>query len=253
MKIEKLNERQIRCTLTRQDLETRSIKLSELAYGSEKTKFLFRDMMQQASEDFGFEVDDMPLMIEAIPVSQDSIVLIISKVDSPDELDSRFSNFTQSLDLNDESSDYSEEPGKENTPNEDDEPSDLIDLVERLRAEREKQAHAHSAATESASRQNGPEKIKLYSFSDLDPAISLAHRLEEFYRGENNLFRDPATAKYYLSLRQGSHSTEEFTRVCHMAAQFLHNEPVSVGTEEYLREHMNVVIPENAIQILSTI
>ena len=46
MKIEKINENQIRCTLTREDLANREIKLSELAYGSEKAKSLFRDMMQ---------------------------------------------------------------------------------------------------------------------------------------------------------------------------------------------------------------
>ena len=36
MKIEKINDNQIRCTLTRQDLADREIKLSELAYGTEK-------------------------------------------------------------------------------------------------------------------------------------------------------------------------------------------------------------------------
>ena len=49
MKIEKINENQIRCTLTRADLEERQIRLSELAYGSDKAKTLFRDMMQQAN------------------------------------------------------------------------------------------------------------------------------------------------------------------------------------------------------------
>lgn len=95
MKIEKLNDHQIRCTLTSEDLATRNIKLSELAYGSEKAKALFRDMMQQAAMDFGFEAEDIPIMIEAIPLSSEKIVLIISKVESPDELDTRFSNFTQ--------------------------------------------------------------------------------------------------------------------------------------------------------------
>ena len=98
MKIEKQNENQIRCTLTHADLAARHLKLSELAYGTEKAKSLFRDMMQQASFDFGFEAEDLPLMIEAIPSSGDSIVLIITKVEDPEELDTRFSKFTQSMD-----------------------------------------------------------------------------------------------------------------------------------------------------------
>ena len=58
MKIEKINDNQIRCTLTHADLAARNLKISELAYGTEKAKSLFRDMMQQASFDFGPSSDD---------------------------------------------------------------------------------------------------------------------------------------------------------------------------------------------------
>ena len=44
MKIEKVNDHQIRCTLTKADLADRELKISELAYGTEKAKSLFRDM-----------------------------------------------------------------------------------------------------------------------------------------------------------------------------------------------------------------
>lgn len=94
MKIEKINDNQIRCTLGKKDLADRNLKVSELAYGSEKARELFRDMMQQASYEFGFEAEDIPLMIEAIPVSADCIVLIVTKVDEPEELDTRFSRFS---------------------------------------------------------------------------------------------------------------------------------------------------------------
>ena len=98
VKIEKINDTQIRCTLTSEDLADRQLKLSELAYGSEKAKDLFRDMMLQAQDQFGFEADNVPLMIEAIPITPDSIVLIITKVEDPEELDTRFSKFAAGID-----------------------------------------------------------------------------------------------------------------------------------------------------------
>ena len=79
MKIERINENQIRCTLGKEDLANRQIKLSELAYGSDKAKKLFQDMMIQASNEVGFEANDIPLVIEAIPVSSECIVLIVTK------------------------------------------------------------------------------------------------------------------------------------------------------------------------------
>ena len=111
MKIEKINDNQIRCTLTHADLVERQLHLSELAYGSEKAKSLFHDMMQQAAYEFGFETDDLPLMIEAMPAGGDTIVLIITKVDNPEELDRRFSRFSSSA-TGDTHTSSNESPGK---------------------------------------------------------------------------------------------------------------------------------------------
>ena len=95
MRIERINENSIRCTLTSFDLSVRNLNLRELAYGSEKARKLFDEMMTKAGAEVGFHADNTPIMIEAIPMSSDSIQLIISKVSDPEELDTRFSRFTQ--------------------------------------------------------------------------------------------------------------------------------------------------------------
>ena len=94
MKIERINENQIRCTLTSFDLSARNINLVELAYGTEKARKLFREMIQKASNEVGFEAEDIPLMVEAIPLSSESIMLVITKIEDPEELDTRFSKFS---------------------------------------------------------------------------------------------------------------------------------------------------------------
>ena len=135
MKIEKVSENQIRCTLTREDLAERQIKLSELAYGTEKAKLLFRDMMQQAAYEFGFEADDIPLMIEAIPLSADTIILVITKVEYPEELDTRFSKFSEP----DEEDLYADAaPGSAAAPAEG--ADDILGLFKKIQEERRKAA-----------------------------------------------------------------------------------------------------------------
>ena len=79
MKIERINENQIRCTLTSFDLSVRNLNLGELAYGSEKARSLFREMIQKASNEVGFEAEDIPLMVEAIPLSNESVMLVITR------------------------------------------------------------------------------------------------------------------------------------------------------------------------------
>ena len=55
-------------------------------------------MMLEANQQFGFNVDNAPLMVEAVPVAPDSIVLIITRVEDPQELDTRFAKFAPSGD-----------------------------------------------------------------------------------------------------------------------------------------------------------
>ena len=101
MKIERINENQIRCTLSNFDLSVRNMNLGELAYGSEKARSLFREMVQRAANEVGFEAEDIPLMVEAIPMANESVMLIITKMEDPEELDTRFSKFSPEEDEND--------------------------------------------------------------------------------------------------------------------------------------------------------
>ena len=41
-------------------------------------------MIQRASIEVGFEAEDIPLMVEAIPLANDSVMLIISKIEDPE-------------------------------------------------------------------------------------------------------------------------------------------------------------------------
>ena len=94
MKIEKINDRQIRCVLTKEDLESRKIRLSELVCGGEKARGLLRDMVIRAARELNFSFNNNPLMIEAVPTGKDQLVLIITRVDDPGELKSRFHQLT---------------------------------------------------------------------------------------------------------------------------------------------------------------
>lgn len=86
MKIEKLNDKQIKIFLTQDDLEERDIKLSEFAYGSEKAQSLFKDMMEKANKECGFYSDTNRFIIEAIPDSLESIILIITKISEDEDI-----------------------------------------------------------------------------------------------------------------------------------------------------------------------
>ncbi len=95
MRMKKINEHQIRCVLTNEDLAMRKITVKELRYGSLETKALFQEMVQDATRDYGFNEEELPVMIEAIPMSSDELLVILSAVEETDELDPHFANYAK--------------------------------------------------------------------------------------------------------------------------------------------------------------
>ena len=284
MKLEKLSDTQIRCTLSKEDLSQRQLHLSELAYGSEKAKELFRDMMQQASIELGFEADNIPLMIEAIPISNDCRVLVVTKVEDPDELDTRFSRFSKinvddsfdedfsdiddtdfeemdflddedDIDMDDEplpfspSSDFDNADSDASTSSKErsaiDDALDLIAPFTQAIAQAKKEAMRKKKENRSS-----VQDCQYYSFQNFSQAAQLGAFLAPFFEGESSLYKDSFSNNYYMILRKTQSENDTFHRACNIAADFGVRISASYATPAYFREHFETILEENAVEML---
>ncbi len=230
MKLERISENQIRCTLNRSDLLSRQIKLSELAYGSGKTRELFRDMMTQAYTELGFEADDIPLMIEAIPVSSECIVLIITKVDNPDDLDDKFAKFL---------------------PEEDDNDDDNDNLFSGLDFSDIEDVSDDSPAIKSKESENGGILSRVYSFDSLTKVIHVSKLLPEKCNLENSLYKSPDNGKYYLVIFSTEENRGAYYKLANILSEFGESEPALYASGNYFMEHYNHILIHEALQQLS--
>lgn len=256
MKIEKVNEHQIRCTLTREDLANRELKISELAYGTEKAKSLFRDMMQQAAFECGFEAEDIPLMIEAIPLNSECIVLIITKVEDPEELDTRFSKFAPSVHDEELYEDEHEELMEAFADGAD----EVLNLLRRMNNAEQPDSSDSDPAPEK--QKNVKEHVtkdipvsraadQLFSFSSMHEATRLAHIISAFYQGANSLYKDELSGNYLLLISSEGLSASAFNRVCNVISEYGKAEKSVLATRSYMEEHFEPLIKDNALEILS--
>ncbi len=252
MKIEKISDNQIRCTLDRSDLLSREIKISELAYGTEKAKTLFHDMIEQASHEFGFEAEEAPLMIEAIPVSSDCIVLIITKVDDPEELDTRFSKFATAID---------DEPDEEDEDNEFliDEVLSLFDMDPPKQEKRSGDSDNFIPITEtvpnitknkSSDSEVTVELTRIFSFESWDLASEAALQIGDNFKGKSTLYKNSERGLYYLTLLAAPTSDTGFFMACNVCSEYGTKENYNNGSMGYLNEHCDIIIAHNAINIL---
>lgn len=219
MKIEKVNSNQIKCFLNKGDLVSRQIKVSELAYGTEKAQELFRDMMDQASNEFGFDVDNTPLMIEAVPLSADSIMLIITKVENPEELEDRFSGLP--------------------TP-------DTRKFKKKEIVEKDKKG-VNIEIDEGGA--NIPAFL-IYQFNALDDAIKIASKLLDFSIDSSSLYRDESENKYYLSLLTSVIDRTSLKVIRGILSEFATPIQAKRSILSYYDEHFNLIIKDKALEVL---
>ena len=254
MKIERINDNQIRCILTKSDLAQRAIKISELAYGSEKAKSLFRDMMRQAQKELGFNAEDIPLMIEAIPYSE-HVVLIITKVEDPEELDTKFSKFAPGLREEDSSLDnmIQDLTGS----------AEVLDLFRKIQdtvaAHAFPGGEAPAGTDKTTSSQEdicdeeaeNPNLTRMFTFSTLAHVNKLARLVGSNYHGTNSLYKDDAYGTYILVVTRGSHTREEYNRFCNMVSEYGSMQKALPAAEHFLEEHFAPIIKDNALATLA--
>ena len=236
MKIEKVNENQIRCTLTREDLASRELKISELAYGTEKAKSLFRDMMQQANFEFGFEAEDIPLMIEAIPLNSECIVLIITKVEDPEELDTRFSRFAPSVTDDDADGEYEDEVEQAS--------DDIVDLFRKIQGSSKHEDASYPVEPPTSAANN---ISCIFSMDTLQQVMTAADMTGTRYNGLSTLYKDSSAGKYYLILTRDQEDAANFERICFCLSEFGTRHRTANRT--YIEEHCELLVCANALQL----
>lgn len=226
MKIEKIDENQIRCILTSDDLESRHLSIQDLAYGSDKARSLFMEMVQAAATETDFKLDGIPLMIEAVPISNNGLMLIITRVEDPEELDMRFSRFTQSVPV----MEYNDDGVSKPTVN------SLLNTLKR---------YVESQTMELA------DNIRCFRFNTLSDLIDGCQAVNHLFKGDSTLYKaDDDT--YYLFLFRDS-DAESFDTLTTVLMEYGDRIMTGIGTPSYFEEHYDMMMDHNVVESLAKV
>jgi len=226
LRIERVSTNQIRCTLSSVDLENRNLNVVELSYGSENAKALFQEMLNKASYEVGFDADDSALMIEAGPLSNESIIIYVTKVDDPEELDTRFAKFSPSI-------------------------FDSLFAAFDLKFNNLLEG-ALDLDTEDREDDSKKEPyLRAYSFNTLDEFIEAAKAVQ-IYSGENTLYKDEINKRFILVLKKNDNN-KDFASAANILSEYGNKLSATSFSEDYYKEHFKVLVKENAINQMAKI
>ena len=206
MRMERINEHQVRCVITLQDLEEHKLSTGDLKYGTKEIRALFNEVIGRAVEHYKFNEDHLPVMVEAIPIKDGELLVILSAVENIEELDPHFAHFQD--DVADAEAEEAEELGFQ------------------------------------APEEGEKEEVALFAFDGIGEVMKFCHRIStmnlhsELYRGEK-------PHGFYLALFCPDYmQPEEFLLFKNSLREF--SEPLERGEALYawLREHGAPMIVE---------
>ncbi len=249
MKFEFVDENKIKIEITKEDLEERELKIVELAYGSDKARDFFQEVMELAYEELGFDVNNIPILVEAVPVSLEEINIFVTKVTNPDDLEQKLSHLPvekmkkQNIDL-DILREKLEE-AKENIFN-DLSKRKAINLDPTAKEEKEPKK------TEEIKEEKPVKKssfLTIFSFDSIDTTAFATKRIPSDITFKSQLILN--NERFYLTLEAKKVDSEEFSKIEDRLFEYGEKHISTVESKQLLVEHGEIIIKKDAINVLS--
>ena len=208
MKIEKVNDNQIRCILTPGDLIKRHLSIKSIAQGDQAAQALVREMMEQSSEEFGFEPNEFPLLVELSPAEGGGIALTVTKVNSMDEIPIS---------------------------------AQADHLMRALQA-------IVNMAKENDRKERIPAPVAAFSFDARRVLVLPPELKEDPRGVHTALYWQPKYNVYYLCVTSSLKYQAVFSHVCHLLSEYGRSVPVTEGSPSYFAEHYMTLFAKNALK-----
>ena len=197
---------------------------------------LDNELVDQALNEFGFENEEGALVIEAIPTSKGNLVIFITKNQSAEDLDTRFSRF---------SPDLLEETEGEN---------EFIPLTDMLKISgiTEKKEQTSEPVTSGKTSQK-ERSAKIFVFNTLDAVTELSVHIKDSFSGKSSLYKSTHNQLYFLILEKNPSDRDNFGKICNIASEFSTQGRSNYATISVINEHCEKIIGSDAVTILAAI
>lgn len=220
MKIERVDEKTVKCFLSNEELEEYEIDYKDFVMRSEKAKEVVQEIIEQAAEEVGYTPPRFAFDLQIMMIADQGLVLTFSDRDS-DVADG----------------------------------SQLIECLKEMKRilQKTREATEQIAPGEKPEEQetvSRPEDA-VFVFSSLRNVMEYAAALPGNLRAESTLYE--WNGFYYLHMRKGHASYDRYSRACIQALEFAALYAADEVRILELKEHGSCLIAEKAVKKLRAV
>lgn len=235
MKIERVDEKTVKCFLSNEELEEYDIDYKDFILRSDKAREVVQVIIEQAEEEVGYKPPRFAFDLQIMLLPDQGLILTFSEKD-PDFKDGEqiiecLKEMRQVLEKTREKMGLTNvESGSDNTA-----------------------AEQTSQQTEKKSGRPVKKVVQrpdfaVFSFSKLTNVMSYASALPTTLRMESRLYE--LDGNYYLFLWKGNTSYERYSRACVQAMEFGTLYTADEGKTMHIKEHGTCIIEEKVLKKL---
>ena len=232
MKIERIDDKTVKCFISNEELEEFEITYKDFITRSEKAKEVVEEIIEQAIEEVGYKPPQFAMDMQIMMMPDKGMVLTLSEK-TPEDLQKNPALMEYLKEMRKTLEEHFGKPGAEGLPQ----------LPTGLPGEKGVDAQQTGEGAQPGTAQL-PD-FAIFKMATLRDLSEYARILPKNLRVESCLYADKG--EYYLFLQRGHASYKRYSRACIQALEY----GVLFGATEdkivYLDEHAECLIPEKAI------
>lgn len=229
MKIERIDERTVKCFLTNEELDEYDITYKDFVVRSDKARVVVEEIIEQAEEEVGYQAPAFAFDLQVMLLPDKGMVLTFSEKE-PEEGGVK-EEFMECL--------------KEMK-------QALLDTKKKLEkpgtvtVETGDPGQDEAAAQEE--KESHPMTRAVFAFYDMHHLLNYAKSLPKNLRVKSALYQ--MGGLYYLYLEKGGAAYERYSRACVQAVEFSRLYTAEENRMLHLEEHAELLIAEQALKKL---
>lgn len=256
MRIERVDERTVKCFLSNEELEEYDISYRDFLMRSDKAREVVEDIIEQAEEEVGYQPPRFAFDLQIMLMPDKGMILTFSERDP--EADSPEKEFMDCLGrMKSLLTDGKKHNSFENMQRWIDWMNELKQIGERAKAsgqtggtgqdyiDTSREAVKETEENRTAKEESDRPEFAVFSFPQLRQVCSYAGVLPEDLGIKSTLYC--MEGWYYLFLEKGRDTYERYSRACIQAMEFAAGFTADRSAADMLKEHGECLIAEQAV------
>ena len=255
MEFYRVNDHMVKCLVTEEDMEQYDIKIEDFFSKNENALMFIQEVVKMAAREVDYKPSGMMTSLQIAPIPDKGIAIFLTE---DEEVNADLAlRLMKKVGV-----DIPEDVLKGVTNSSPDKRADFVkNLIKNLHNEAMKEmgitsdsAHNKPAGQNKVVDRNNPkqERIsnlerKVFVFETIRDVIAYTNAVEMPEEIESSLYKDPKTGNFYMLLERKEVSVQTLAGVYLTAYEYGKFVSEKEEQEEYIKEHCECVIAENAI------